>query len=99
MSTQFFAELDGLLGQKKTLSLYDVQRMLDSDNIAEVQEIFAKYAYESARNHLTKHFMVTRFDDCSSQVVSEKELTKLCATSQVDDASLLYLKNEEASEN
>jgi len=43
--------------------------------------------------------MVTRFDDCSSQVVSEKELSKLRATEQVDDASLLYLKNEEASEN
>lgn len=90
MATQIYAELNAHLDQNKTLSLYDVQRILDSDNITEVQELFTKFAYKGS-SRFSKHFMVTNYEDCSSQIVTELELTKMREADKVDDACLLYV--------
>lgn len=64
--TQFYPQFEAHLADKNTLSLYDVQHLLNSDDISEAKELFTKYAFSKRGSQHKRHFMVTNLEECSS---------------------------------
>lgn len=65
--------------------------MLDEDDLAQVKELFTKYAYSKDNSFATRHFLVTSFTDFSSMVVTEDTLQEMRQENKVDDACLIYI--------